>query len=599
MSFYCDLFKTVLNGPDFINGLAIPYNQVYENGRFRKVYDKYYGLINSKLLANIGFDDTDNNTRALFRSPGKYTGEMRKVVQALYSQGKLCAYDYKFNICHGVYTAADASKWVIQINGDGVKAAPLPIVTHLSDFDWLGYTPDYDADLFNVSNPDVIDLTDNIGVNDFYSKDRVFLSCGWAFNTTGSEAQNVVTTTDINTGVTTGYRYKLSISETSNKPSSISLTLEESGEFALSKYKGMKVPADTEDRLEQTINQSGQGTIGTFSGPRYVFYDGNTPVVVRSEGIAGNQTSTANDTFIGVSGGLTVGGIGGVYLSNNRNDYGNGTSKTYYTSGTKTIAKEGTIVDGFIVKEDISGANLKVKEYKRTTVEKVIINFVEYIGWPNYRLEGWDYTVSGQERQGVSYCIVPLWEREAVYQYEWEEKYPVPKNYGWSYGVGNKSCIKTETSPNCFRIDYIYNSSPSYELDFSARNKVVADSFIPVVGDTICNGSNLTPYVGFSTSSSGENSATLSIVASGNINKKIWTDNTINSDIVSYNGDTDSQNPQWMYSHKDNSKLDTLFCSNKINSVGGSDAFILNVDESIYPISMLDTVNKLFWVGEP
>jgi hypothetical protein len=58
---------------------------------------------------------------------------MRRVVQALVSRGGDVPYDYRWELCHGVWTTpaeappATARKWIIEASASGIYAWPMRI----------------------------------------------------------------------------------------------------------------------------------------------------------------------------------------------------------------------------------------------------------------------------------------------------------------------------------------------------------------------------------------------------------------------------------------------------------------------------------------
>lgn len=617
-----DQIKVTIHTPtgetnlDPINGLASGTRYfIKPSGGFGRFFDRDEGLIYPKKVTDsihpwlysppaIGAVDV------FMKTPGKYTGEMRKVIQALIATGQYLYYEYKAGLCHGVYTADNDSKWIIEISAQGIFASPMPLTeepdAHTA---WLGYSPlgptDDDLNFKRIAGSAV--------VAPFFSKTPVFNACGWAFNSTGSAIKNCCTTGGTGAGIATGFLYSITVSETDGIPDNATMSLEESGQFALPRYSGMKVPDYTETGLAQTSHQDGQSDTLVFSGPRYVFFDGDVEKIVRSKGSGnvidnnlplslpwrdddGGRVQCASQP----TGAYVCWPVYMIDYTNHPRGY------TAPLGGSVTENNIGTVVDGFNTSPNVSTTGDVWEESAELDPDPkgnvVADRSAPY--WNVYKMHALRTQTTSSYRGHVSYCIIPLGDREAVYQYQWDSRisgyeYEAWDGTGWDGGSCN---FKYSETGNCKEVSVI-SPEPGNIVGFGNARQY-SDFGMPVVDQDWCNyrsgwqdhfywkyAQNATPPV---------YSAKLSIVASGNIDELLWSDSSINTGEVSYNSDPSPEAPQWMYVHRDNTQNGKVFGAKYMNATTYSKQFIIGIDETKYPMASLPnfTINT-FWVGDP
>lgn len=262
-----------------------------------------------KLAGNYTEDNPTKANTVIFKTPGKYSGEMRKVVQILIGQGKPVPYDYHFDQCHGIFRARDGKPWVIEISrANGVLAWKLPVCNQAGKtkvvgatkdlMEQLGYWPLASKGPLNdisaaINKGTVLRLLTPEEVTPVFSKFGAFEACGWAFNSNGHEAQNTCFEFDaVQPKYLRGYRYRLVISELGNKPSQAFLTADEDGLVYGDRINGFKVPSEV---LGSLINFDYYTNFvpptGPHNGPLYVFYnESDTAIVARTQtGIAASS----------------------------------------------------------------------------------------------------------------------------------------------------------------------------------------------------------------------------------------------------------------------------------------------------------------------
>lgn len=247
---------------DLVDSNGKPYKAIRQFfPHVRKDNSNTYGPYGESVLLakNYTEDEPSKLNSLVWKTPGKYTGAMRKVVQVIIGQGKPVPYEYKFYKCHGIFKTTDGTPWVIEIGQtSGVVAWKLPVCSKADKadeanslvkdvFDDLGYYPLPDKGPMDRTDPankanSVISLLGPSGLSEFYSKSSFFDTCGWAFNPMGNAAQN--TCWDMQSGYKVGYRYRLDIIENENKPVSASLSIVESGVLHGNRVGGLKVPIE-------------------------------------------------------------------------------------------------------------------------------------------------------------------------------------------------------------------------------------------------------------------------------------------------------------------------------------------------------------------
>ncbi len=172
----------------------------------------------AKVMARI--EDQLGNIRL----PG-YTGAPPKSGQI--------QYDYKFHNTNAVSFDSKGKPWLLRIRSDGVHAMPLPMVPATTTQAFRDY-------IEQVNDPEILWLLDEFGgmpsgepfpasssfeawkragviikvcdAGDFYSQLAYATSCGWSFNSRGTEGYNTCYNYDDSDGIQLGFAYKLSLS---------------------------------------------------------------------------------------------------------------------------------------------------------------------------------------------------------------------------------------------------------------------------------------------------------------------------------------------------------------------------------------------------
>lgn len=167
-----------------------------------------------------------------------YSGTMTKLAQIILGLGKSkrvkdgtqLRYDYRWALCHGVLTAPDGKKWLVQISSAGVFAMRVPIFKGSQGGAGSKQTAVREAvKLFGgvpsgapfptgaaltaaIDAGTVIELASAADMAPVYAKSSYSSAMGWSFNDAGTEAHN--TCYSESAGVYTSYHYRLDISLT-------------------------------------------------------------------------------------------------------------------------------------------------------------------------------------------------------------------------------------------------------------------------------------------------------------------------------------------------------------------------------------------------
>ena len=167
-----------------------------------------------------------------------YSGTMTKLAQIILGLGKSTRvkdgaqlrYDYRWALCHGVLTAPDGKKWLVQISSAGVFAMRVPIFKGSQGGAGSKQTAVREAvKLFGgvpsgapfptgaaltaaIDAGTVIELASAADMATVYAKTSYSSAMGWSFNNAGTEAHN--TCYSESAGVYTSYHYRLNISLT-------------------------------------------------------------------------------------------------------------------------------------------------------------------------------------------------------------------------------------------------------------------------------------------------------------------------------------------------------------------------------------------------
>lgn len=140
-------------------------------------------------------------------------------------------YDYKFSGTNGVSFDSSGKPWLLRIRPTGIYAMPLPIVPATT-------TPEFRQYVEEVGDDELLKILDRFGgmpsgegmpaakdfeawrragviikvcdTADFYTKSSYSDTCGWSFNSRGTEGFNTCYTSD-DQGIKQGLAYKLSL----------------------------------------------------------------------------------------------------------------------------------------------------------------------------------------------------------------------------------------------------------------------------------------------------------------------------------------------------------------------------------------------------
>ena len=244
--------------------------------------------------------------------PGKYSGEMRAVVQDHLSRGLTPPYDYGFSKTHGVFTASNDDKYVIEITSSGIRAWPLgssEVTETTFKLDSLSYIPHLSPD----PDDDTVIAVEVSGLSAAYGYAPFFSECGWAFSSTGHKASNVVyedrneTDNPATGGLTYSYSYlyEITIIEEDNKPFSASISLLESDWLYGDRVSHFKFPSYGNNSLVSFDWFRGHfsppwspSSDAGLTAPIHSWYDGNTLRVVRFRNSGGVSTQPYIDNPI-------------------------------------------------------------------------------------------------------------------------------------------------------------------------------------------------------------------------------------------------------------------------------------------------------------
>jgi len=586
MNVFLDPFRAIFKSKIVENGLAWAVDDLNPiiGSLFKSLYEKVNGLIDSSQLSGMA---GDNDIQYPFlRTPGRYTGEMRKVVQALLSNGNPVVYDYKFNTSHGVATASDGSKWLIEISTSGVQAMPLPVKDPMmAGHEWLGYTPKYQKEIFTPADNPIILLT-ALEMDVFYSKLSIFSACGWAFNSDGAIASN--TCYDNVSGDLTAYTFDIEITFTNDVPSSATITQSNSGRFKFATNQGFKCPNGQEEYIASFTSNSGSDVDGDVT--LYVFYDDLEKIEMKGFSRT-SKTENYNDTVPDRWTDCTLPFPGYVSQYN----------QTYKTAGSATVSGNGCYINNkFYETEYANGAEME--EYICTPYLKsnyVAINGTNWYNY-NYKLTTERNFKQDFAKKNTSFCIIPIGDREAIYQFERKEQTSVV----WDYELGVTNA--RSTYDNCdskakqvgeqdCREGYGYIV---YGTDSLTRQTSFIEHSPVGNGTIICDfPSAPTDFSCSSEDKSGntELSAELYLVASGGINQLILSDPSI-TELNRFNVESFEQK---MLVYSDCS-AQGYFCSDDIDGISGSEYYISpEVDQIKYPANTLPSGINRFWIGNP
>lgn len=141
-------------------------------------------------------------------------------------------YDYKVTCTHGITFAGEGNPWLVEINKDGVFVMPLPIIPATATEAFREY-------IEKVNDHELLYLLDKFGglpsgegfplereaweragviiklcdTKAFYDLDPMTLSCGWAFNESGTEAFNTGTHKGSRVPHCSAYKIRMKVTE--------------------------------------------------------------------------------------------------------------------------------------------------------------------------------------------------------------------------------------------------------------------------------------------------------------------------------------------------------------------------------------------------
>jgi hypothetical protein len=259
------------------------------------------------------------------KTPGRYSGTMRKVVQMLLGLGHPINYEYGATRTHGIWLAADGTPWVIEIGIRGIYAAPMPVATDdattLANFRTAQSAAGYDLDFiprpenpippldnaltYAVENGTVLELAAASAMASFYALSPYFSACGWAFSYSGNSAQNTAWgwhgSGNPDSDFIEGYRFNVTIDGSSVPAASIAQV--ERGYLHGDRGTHFKLPTDELTGQVSSFDLF-HGNFGSPPTPSdttfYVFYDGETEKLCKYK--RGAQISVATSNNIDGSG---------------------------------------------------------------------------------------------------------------------------------------------------------------------------------------------------------------------------------------------------------------------------------------------------------
>lgn len=171
--------------------LKVGSNWLYNEGRHAVAGPGGWYLVPGEPLDQAPLFDRSHNADSFYdKLPGRYSGEMRKVVQLILGRGKTPGFQYGFYFCHGIWTGSDGSKWIVEIGWYGVWAQRLYTCDAESVYKKAGLTYVPQTTEFDYSKAYLV--ADYGQIAQFY--DRLFplwMACGWAFSASGNQAANI------------------------------------------------------------------------------------------------------------------------------------------------------------------------------------------------------------------------------------------------------------------------------------------------------------------------------------------------------------------------------------------------------------------------
>ena len=201
-----------------VHGLADPLvpNHSVVNSDGMAALDRVYPKNGDQWVQSIALGDNAEQFSTIL--PGRYSGEMCKVVQDNLSRGWRIPYTYTFNKTNGIFTATNGDKYVLEITSSAIRAWPLLIGEGEGTLSSLDYDPLLSPD---PQDNTVINMTVP-GLLIAYQKSPFFPECGWAFSEDGHRACNVVVASETHPEdgrlFDKSYLYEITITEAGNRP---------------------------------------------------------------------------------------------------------------------------------------------------------------------------------------------------------------------------------------------------------------------------------------------------------------------------------------------------------------------------------------------
>lgn len=429
-------------------GFPIKYNKKNEHFEFRLLYPRKVKSNDSqsfgpwsgeaKLIGNFGetqnslkisrrdlipfawiagIENPDARGSVIYATPGKYSGEMRKVVQCMIAQGWPVPFDYRYTLTHGIMRCRDGSRWIIEIsNTNGIRCKPIEFVRKPGDEpttpkaelrDALGYTP-ITKNPLTVGEWTVLLPPSGGALPEYFLSTPYAENIGWAFSITGSEAQN---TCWIHPDQwRRGRRFKVIINQNpkGTKPISATVSMVEEGILKGDRVTHFKI---WDDKLKSLISfdllYDNPPDPPPLDTPWYVYYNGDSEVVARYT----NPFDPGSSFSISDLPGSGVNYDGGSILLKDIRKYQGITGTSFvlpkiYIAGIADSPAIGSEYGGSIIDIRLSTVGGPVQNTVTTTLFSVrgLLDWTEYLG-------------AGGSISSRSVGIVPGGDRECLYLY--------------------------------------------------------------------------------------------------------------------------------------------------------------------------------------
>lgn len=241
--------------------------------------------------------------QTLSRTPGRYSGKMRLVVQDNLGRGLDIPYSYTWATTHGIWTGSTLANgrqgklWVIEVSNSGILAWPLSTCTAKSGAKTAGLDViplPTSKPLDENGNPDMTRITTLAAaseVADFYAGNPIYAYSGWAFSVNGSKAVNITLTTNSGFQWAKLYRIDITSSPDGQSPASATMTLVEENYFYGNRLTHMKVPVIDGVVSLDWYQDIVVGPGVDYETPVHAWYEGETLKVVRYHHMEEDVTS--------------------------------------------------------------------------------------------------------------------------------------------------------------------------------------------------------------------------------------------------------------------------------------------------------------------